>query len=365
MREKNSFVADHQSGRFCSESGKTLVAQDRTLHRIPRALRRVAGHVIALAAMVGVALASASLAQAQAPYPNKPIRLVVGFVAGGPTDIIARVVGAKLGEALGQQVIVENRSGASGNIATEAVARAEPDGYSLLLTILSNAVNESLFKNFKYKFADHFEPVAALADTGLVLLVHPSLDVKSVGDLIAMAKAKPGDIFYATAGKGTATHLAAELFNNTAGIKMTPVHYKGGGETIRELLSGQVKVMFSTIPPVLGFVREGKLRGIATTPLKRDSALPDLPTIAEGGLPGFDVRLWFGLGAPKGTPRAAIDRLSGAIRQILEFDDTVKKFAAAGFLPLPGGTPEQFGAFYKSEAAKWAKVVDTIGSLSE
>ena len=291
MREKNSFVANHQSDRFCSGSVKTLVAQDRALHRIPRALRRAARHLTALAAMAGVAVASASLAHAQAPYPNKPIR--------------------------------------------------------------------------QYKFADHFEPVAALADTGLVLLVHPSLDVKSVGDLIAMAKAKPGDIFYATAGKGTATHLAAELFNNTAGIKMTPVHYKGGGETIRELLSGQVKVMFSTIPPVLGFVREGKLRGIATTPLKRDSALPDLPTIAEGGLPGFDVRLWFGLGAPKGTPRPVIDRLSGAIRQILESDDTVKKFAAAGFLPLPGGTPEQFGAFYKSEAAKWAKVVDAIGSLSE
>lgn len=361
MRRNSSFVSDQRSDRISSGSVRTLLARERSLHRISRALRGVAAGVTALAVAAGVA----SAALAQAPYPNKPIRLVVGFVAGGPTDIIARVVGAKLGEALGQQVIVENRSGASGNIATEAVARADPDGYSLLLTILSNAVNESLFKNFKYKFADHFEPVAALADTGLVLLVHPSLDVKSVADLIAMAKAKPGDIFYATAGKGTATHLAAELFNNTAGIKMTPVHYKGGGETIRELLSGQVKVMFSTVPPVLGFVREGKLRGIATTPLKRDSALPDLPTIAEAGLPGFDVRLWFGLGAPKGTPRPVIDKLSGAIKLILESDDTVKKFAAAGFLPLPGGTPEQFGAFYKSEAAKWAKVVEAVGSLSD
>ncbi len=321
--------------------------------------------VVAMALIASIGVAVADFARAQAPYPSKPIRLVVGFVAGGPTDIIARVVGAKLGEALGQPVLVENRAGASGNIAAEAVARAEPDGYTLLTTILSNAVNESLFKNFKYKFVDHFEPVAALADTGLVLLVHPSLEVKNVQDLIAMAKAKPGDLFYATAGKGTATHLAAELFNTTAGIKMTAVHYKGGGETIRELLSGQVKVMFSTIPPVLGFVREGKLRGLATSPLKRDDALPNLPTIAESGLPGFDVRLWFGLSTTKGTPRPVIDKLADAIKKILESDDTQKKFAAAGFAPLPPGTPEQFGAFYKSEAAKWAKVVDAVGSLSE
>lgn len=325
-------------------------------------------NTLAYALILALALAGAvgsRPAQAQVPYPSKPIRLVVGFVAGGPTDIIARVVGAKLGEALGQQVLVENRSGASGNIAAEAVARAEPDGYTLLTTILSNAVNESLFKNFKYKFVDHFDPIAAIADTGLVLLVHPSLEVRTMQELIAMAKAKPGDLFYATAGKGTATHLAAELFNTTAGIKMTAVHYKGGGETIRELLSGQVKVMFSTIPPVLSFVREGKLRGMATTALKRDDALPALPTIAESGLPGFDVRLWFGLSTTKGTPRPVIDKLSDALKKILDTEDTQKKFAAAGFAPLPPGTPEQFGAFYKNEAAKWAKVVEAVGSLSE
>ncbi len=215
---------------------------------------------------------------------------------------------------LGQQVYVENRGGAGGNLAVEAVARAEPDGYTLNMALLSSAVNESLTKNFKYRFEDHFEPVASLAETGLVLLVHPSLEVKSVADLIAMAKAKPGDVLYASAGKGTATHLAAELFNTTAGTKMTAVHYKGGGETIKDLLSGQVKVMFSTIPPVLGFVRDGRLRGIATTAPKRDPALPDLPTIAESGLPGYDVRLWFGLAAPKGTPRAVIDRLAAAVK---------------------------------------------------
>jgi tripartite-type tricarboxylate transporter receptor subunit TctC len=320
--------------------------------------------MVAGAAAMGFLSALAYPAQAQAPYPSKPIRLVVGFAAGGPTDMLARVVGSKLSDLLGQQVYIENRAGASGNIAAEAVANSEPDGYTLNMALLSSAVNESLFKNFKYKFATHFEPVAPMAETGLVLLVHPSLEVKSIPDLIAMAKAKPGEVLYATAGKGTATHLAAELFNTTAGIKMTPVHYKGGGETIKDLLSGQMKVMFSTIPPVLGFVRDGRLRGLATTLSKRDPALPDLPTIAESGLPGYDVPLWFGLAAPKGTPRPVIERLAAAVSQALDSEDTLKRLSAAGFAPLRG-TPDEFGTFYKSEAAKWAKVVETIGSLGD
>jgi tripartite-type tricarboxylate transporter receptor subunit TctC len=169
----------------------------------------------------------------------------------------------------------------------ELVARAEPDGYTLLLSTFTHPVNETLFKNFKYKAVDSFEPIAAMVETGLVLLVHPSLDVKNVQELVALAKAKPGEILYATAGKGTATHLAAELFNTAAGIKMTPVHYRGGGDTIRDLLSGQVKVMFSTIPPVLGFVKEGRLRGIATTGLDEDRVLPELPTLAAAGCSGI------------------------------------------------------------------------------
>lgn len=339
-----------------------MMAGSQLLGRFPA----VRGGMVRVAAAVafGLLVTVASAAQAQAPYPSKPIRLVVGFAAGGPSDIIARVVGAKLSEILGQQVYIENRAGASGNIAVEAVANAEPDGYTLNMALLSSAVNESLFKNLRYKFADHFEPVASLAETGLVLLVHPSLEVKSVPDLIAMAKAKPGEVLYASAGKGTATHLAAELFNTTAGIKMTPVHYKGGGETIKDLLSGQVKVMFSTIPPVLGFVRDGRLRGLATTPPKRDPALPDLATIAESGLPGYDVRLWFGLSVPKGTPRPVIDRLAAGVEQVLTSEDTLKRLAAAGYSPLPG-SPDEFGAFYKSEVAKWAKVVAAVGSLGD
>ena len=206
--------------------------------------------------------------------------------------------------SLGEQFYIENRTGAGGNIATEAVAQAEPDGYTVQVTLMSSAVNESLFKNFKIKFSKHFEPIGGIAHTGLVLLVHPSLDVKSVSDLIELEKSKPGELLYASAGDGTATHLAAELFNFMTDTKLMPVHYKGGGETIKDLLSGEMKVMFSTIPPVLGFVKDGRLRGIATTGLQRDKVLPELPTIAESGVPGFDMPLWFGLAAPKGTPRA-------------------------------------------------------------
>src|SRR5262245_58771706 len=333
----------------------------RLLRRPWRAIRL--GTII-MAASAGLVATSLEHARAQAPYPSKPIRIVVGFAPGGPTDIIAHVVGAKLSDLLGQQVYVENRPGASSNIATETVARAGADGYPLLMASIANAVNESLHKNLRYRFGDDLAPVAPIAETVNVLVVHPSLEVKSVADLIALARAKPGDVLYATAGKGTATHLAAELFNTTAGLKMVPVHYKGGGETIKDLVSGQVKVMFSTIPPVLGFVREGTLRGLATTGPKRDRALPDLPTIAEAGLAGYDVRLWFGLVAPTGTPRDAIDRLSTATRALLATPELKATLAAQGYDPLIG-TAEEFGAYYRSEADKWAKVIAAVGTIGD
>ena len=227
-------------------------------------------------------------ALAQGAYPTRPIKLVVGFAPGGPTDILGRVIGKGMGDVLGEQVVIENRTGAGGNIGTDAVARSTPDGYTLLLTLLTGAVNESLFKNFKTRFAEHFESIGGIAQTGLVLVVHPSLPVKSVSDLIKYAKAaKPGELFYATAGAGTSTHLAAELFNSIAGIKLMPVHYRGGGDTIKDLISGRMPIMFSTIPPVLGFVRDGQLRGLATSGSKRDFVLPELPTIVESGLLRF------------------------------------------------------------------------------
>jgi tripartite-type tricarboxylate transporter receptor subunit TctC len=331
-----------------------------------RLLQRTKCHLVAatMAAMAASAVVVSGAARAQAPYPDKPIRIVVGFAAGGPTDIIARVVGAKIGGILGQQVYVENRAGASGNIATETVARAPADGYTLLMASFASAVNQSLYKNLRYKFGDDLIPIAPIAETEHVLLVHPSLGVKNVADLIALAKATPGDVLYATAGKGTATHLAAELFNMMAGIKMMPVHYKGGGDTLKDLVSGQVKVMISSIPPVLGFVQDGTLRGLATTGPKRDRTLPDLPTVAEAGLAGYDVRLWFGLVAPTGVPREVVERLSTATRQALGSAELKATLAAQGYDPLIG-TPEEFGSYFRGEVEKWGKVIAAVGTIGD
>jgi len=316
--------------------------------------------LLGTAAAGALALSRTGAALAEAAYPNRPVKLVVGFAPAGPTDILARVIGKGMGEVLGEQFVIENRTGAGGNIGTEQVARAAPDGYTLQLTLLTAAVNESLFKNFKIRFAEHFESIGGVAQTGLVLIVHPSLPVKSVSDLIKYAKGKPGEVLYATAGAGTSTHLAAELFNTTAGIKMMPVHYRGGGDTIKDLLSGRIPVMFSTIPPVLGFVQEGKLRGLATTGSKRDFILPALPTIIEAGLANFDVPLWFGLVAPKGTPQPVIQTLVAALAKTLTLPDTKKVFETQGFTAMPMG-PQEFAKFYVAEADKWGKVVHALG----
>ncbi|MPZ58901.1 MAG: tripartite tricarboxylate transporter substrate binding protein [Rhizobiales bacterium] len=323
-------------------------------------LRTGISRAITLAAFIGVAASASGLAHAQDQYPVRPIKLVVGFAAGGPTDILARVVGAAMSKTMGEQVFIENRTGAGGNIATEAVSRADPDGYTIQMTLMSSAINESLFKKFKVRFADSFVPIGGIAQTGLVLLAHSSLGVNNASDLIKLAKSKPGELLYASAGTGTATHLGAELFNSIAGTKMMPVHYKGGGETVKDLLSGEVKLMFSTIPPVLGFVKEGRLKGIATTRIKREAVLRNLPTIAESGLPGFDMPLWFGLAAPKGTPKPIVDKLVAELNKALKQPEVLQALAKQGFEPMIMG-PEEFGKFYVTEAAKWAKVVKAVG----
>jgi tripartite-type tricarboxylate transporter receptor subunit TctC len=315
---------------------------------------------LGLLALVAHAVSAEGPAKAQSAYPTRSIKLVVGFAAGGPTDILARVIGKGMSEAVGEQIIIENRAGAGGTIATEAVARAAPDGYTLQMTVMPSAVNESLYKNLKIRFAEHFDSIGGIAQTNLVLLVHPSLEVKSVADLIKLAKAKPGELLYASAGLGTSPHLAAELFNTTAGTKMTPLHYKGSGDTIKDLLSGEVKIMFTPLPPVVGFVKDGRLEGIATTGRQRDPALPELPTIAESGLPDFDVALWFGLIAPKGTPTPVAQKLVYALEKTLAMAETAKAFEAQGFTPMLM-SPEEFAKFYVAEAAKWAKVVNAIG----
>lgn len=305
-----------------------------------------------------VALTSASLAQSN--FPNKPIKYVVGFAPGGPSDLISRVVGAKMGEILGTQMIIENKTGAGGVIAIDSVARAEPDGYTLLNAPLSVAVNETLQKSVRYSMGKEIASVGSQAETANVLVVHPSLGVKNLAELVALAKSKPGEVQYATAGRGSATHLNNEYFDMVAGIKTTPVHYRGGGDAAKDLLSGQVKMMFSSIAPVQQFVKEGKLLALATTGPKRDPAFPDVPTVAESGYPGFDVRLWMGVVTTGGTPKDVIRKLDDANRKAMESPDVQKTLAAQGFAPLIGSA-EDFEKFYLSERDKWAKVVTSSG----
>ena len=314
--------------------------------------------------LIGLVLVEASIAQAQSDYPNRPIRILVGFAAGGPSDLIARIVGAKTGELLGQQTVVENKTGAGGMIAAEAVARAEPDGYTLSNTATSIAVNETLSKTIHIEFGKDLIAVAPQAETANILVVHPSLGVKTTAELIALAKSKPGELLYASAGRGSATHLAAESFNLLAGTRMMPVHYRGGSEATKDLLSGQVKIMFSSIAPVQEFVRQGKLIGLGVTGLKRESAFPETPTVAEAGLPGYDVRFWVGLTAPRGTPREIIKRIEAANNKALNLPEVKTALAGQGFSPWIG-TAEDFDAFYRVERDKYAKVIKASGMDKE
>jgi tripartite-type tricarboxylate transporter receptor subunit TctC len=311
---------------------------------------------ILVAGALALALVLSAAALAQGGYPNKPIRILVGFTPGGNSDIISRVVGNKMGEILGAQVVVENKPGAGGAIATDAAARSAPDGYTLLNTPLATAVIETLSKTIRYEFGKDIVAVGPQAETANILVVHASLGVKSVAELVALAKSKPGEIQYATAGRGSATHLNHELFDMVAGIKTIPVHYRGGSEALKDLVSGQVTMMFPAVSAARELVKGGRLIALATTGPRRDPAFPELPTVAESGYPGFDVRLWMGLTAPAGTPRDIIKRLEEANRKALESPEIQKTLASQGFAPLIG-TSEQFDTFYRSERDKWAKVI--------
>jgi tripartite-type tricarboxylate transporter receptor subunit TctC len=297
-------------------------------------------------------------------YPNQPIKLVVGFAAGGPTDVVARVVGKKLGSILGQSVVVENRTGASGNIATQAVANARADGYTLLLGSNSNAVNQSLFKSLPFNFSRDFEAVAPLAEAPTILVVHPSLPVRSVAELIAAARAQPDTITFGTAGKGTTTQLAGELFNLTTGAKLVPVPYRGGADAVKDLITGQIKVMFSPIPPVLPFLANKQILALASTGPQRSPVVPDLPTVAESGLPGFDMRMWFGLVAPAKTPVDVVAKLHAATKEVLDDAEVKSALAQQGFTPLYG-SPEEFARYIKDDIDRWEKVNKAMGNTIE
>ncbi|MDE2003952.1 MAG: tripartite tricarboxylate transporter substrate binding protein [Betaproteobacteria bacterium] len=314
-----------------------------------------------------VAIAAASLfpvspAFAQAAYPSKPIRMVVPFPPGGTTDILARAVAQKLSETWGQQVIVDNRPGAGGNIGSDLVAKAAPDGYTLLMgTVGTHAINPSLYARMPYDAQKDFAPVILVASVPNVLEVNPSLPVHTVQELIAYAKANPGKLNFASSGNGTSIHLSGELFKAMTGVKMTHVPYKGSAPALADLVGGQVQLMFDNLPSSLGLIKGGKLRAIAVTSTTRSSALPDVPTIAESGLPGYEASSWFGVFAPASTPPAIVDKLNAAIGAWLASPDAKEKLASQGAIAA-GGTPADFARFIASETVKWAKVVKASGA---
>ncbi len=292
-------------------------------------------------------------------YPSRPVRIIAGFAAGGGVDISARLIGQWLGERLGQPFVTENRTGADGNIATEAVVNAAPDGYTLLLATLPNAVNASLYPHLKFDFLRDIAPVAGVIRVPMVVLVHPSVPTKDIPELIAYAKANPGKLNLASAGTGSAPHMAAELFNYMTGVSMVHVPYRGQGPALSDLIGGQVQILFAAAPGTVDYIRSGKLRALAVTSATSAEVLKDLPTIASS-VPGYDASQWYGIAAPKNTPADIVGRLNTEINTAFVDTTMTSRFAAISGEPL-GGTPEQFGKLIADETEKWAKVVKFAG----
>jgi len=321
------------------------------------------GKLRGIAGAVGIGFLVASGGAAAQTYPTKAVRFIVGFPPGGTNDIVARIIAPKLGENLGQQVVVENRGGANTAIATEVAARAAPDGHTILMNAPGHATNPSLIK-LNFDPIKDFAFITLLAESQNLLVVHPSLPVKSVKELVALSKKHPGDINYGSSGVGTTVHLSAELFQYMTHIKWVHVPYKGGGPGLVGLLSGEVSLYFGNVPTVIRQARDGKLRAIATTGPKRSSAAPDIPTIAESGVPGYEVTTFYGLSAPAKTPRAIIERLHNAAVRALKSPEVRERLQGLGADP-GGNTPEQYTAFMQSEIAKWAKVIKAAGIKAE
>jgi len=300
-----------------------------------------------------------------ADYPSKPIRMIVGFAAGGGTDTTARAIAQKMSAAMGEQVVVDNRPGAAGNVATELVVRGPADGYTILMgTIAALAINPTLYGNLAFDPIKDLAPVSQAVNSSNILVVHPSVQAKSVQELIALAKAKPGTLNYGSSGIGGTGHLAGVLFDELAGTKMTHVPYKGGGPAMIELVGGQVQLVFATPPTAVPQIKSGKIRGLAVTTLKRSSVMPDLPTISESGLKGYDANNWYGVVVPVKTPKPIVTRLNTEIVKALNAPDLKELFFTQGLDPAPS-TPEQFGAYIKSELGRWAKVIKASGAKAD
>ena len=310
---------------------------------------------------LGLALGSCAWAQA---FPSKTVRIVVPFPPGGGTDVIARVLAQKLTDAWGQQVIVDNKAGASGTIGSELVAKAAADGYTLLLTATHHAINLGMYKQLPYDTLRDFVPVAYIAASPNLLLLHPSVPANNLQELIAYIKSKPGGLNYASSSVGGATHLTGELFKTAAGIQLQHIPYKGAAPAMTDLLGGQVPMMFDVISTALAHVRSGRLKAIAVTSAKRTTVMPEVPTVAESGIPGFEAISWFGLYAPAATPKDTVNRLNAEFNRVLQLPDVREKLAAQGAEPI-AMTPEQFAAYLRAEIAKWSKAIKDSGAKAE
>lgn len=308
-----------------------------------------------VALCLGLSLAFGAAAHSQ-DYPGKPIRLVVPFPPGGGTDIVARAMAAKLGEALHTSVVVDNRAGAGGSIGTEIVARAQPDGYTLALVSGSHVINPSIYPKLPYDTIRDFAPVTLLVSAPALLVVNKSLPVETVQDLVRLAKSKPGKLFFASAGVGTPPHLAGELFKTMAGVDIVHVPYKGNAQALTDTVGGEVSLTFPTLPSAMPFVKNGTLRALAVTGSHRSASALDVPTVAESGVPGYDATSWYGVVAPAGTPPRIVDKLQGIMAASLKQPDMQKTLTDLG-LEAVGSSPAEFSAQIKDEIEKWAKVV--------
>ena len=316
------------------------------------------------AGVAASALPATSFAQANTTYPSKPIKFVIGFAPGGATDLIGRLMAKKMGDALGQPIIIENKGGASSNIGADAVAKSAPDGYTFYVNAITNAINVSLFSKLPFDFEKDFEPVALFALVPNILVVHPSVKANSVKEFIELARANPGKLAYASSGNGTSIHLSGELFKIMAKVDLLHVPYKGSAPAVTDLLGGQVQCMFDNMPSSLPHVKSGKLRALAVTTKQRSPSAPDVPTIDEAGVPGFDVSSWFGLMAPKSTPREIVARMNAEANNALNSADIRKSFLELGAVAAPMSAGA-YGEYIRAEIKKWAEVVKVSGAKAD
>ena len=320
--------------------------------------------LVSIAAALAALFASAALASA-AEYPSRPITLVVPYAAGGGNDVIARIVAERMSASLGQSIVIENRGGAGGTIATRQVAKAEPDGYTLLIATSSLAINPSLYPNAGYDPRKDFAPVGLIASSGNVVLVHPDVPVRSIASLVLLAKNEPGQLTFASTGTGSSVHLAAELFAGMAGIKLNHVPYKGSAPALNDLIGGHVAMMFSTMASAAGLVRDGnKVRALAVTGATRSSLFPELPTVAEAGLPGYEAVLHYGIVAPAGTPRPVVDKLNAALNKALADGEVKRRLALEGAEALPV-SPDEYAKDIAKEESKWSDIIRKSGMKAE